>query len=55
MLNLNCIKYEIHDDGIAFINLNNKPVNSLKLGLLDDLDKVINHINDNDKCRLVIL
>lgn len=54
MLNLNCIKYEIHDDGIAFINLNNKPVNALKLNLLDDLDKVINHINDNDKCRLVI-
>jgi enoyl-CoA hydratase/carnithine racemase len=54
MLNLNYIKYEMHDDGIAFINLNNKPVNSLKLNLLDDLDKVINYINDNDKCRLVI-
>ena len=29
MLKLNFIKYEIHDDGIAFINLNNKPVNAL--------------------------
>ena len=54
MLKLNFIKYEIHDDGIAFINLNNKPVNALNLKLLEDLDKVINHIIDNNKCKLVV-
>ena len=54
MLKLNCIKCEIHDDGIAFINLDNKPVNSLNLNMLDDLIKVISNIKKNDKCRLVI-
>ena len=34
MLNLNYIKYEIHDDGIAFINLNRNPVNALNLNIL---------------------
>ena len=54
MLNFKCIKYEIHDDGIAFINLNNNPVNALNLDTLNDLDKVINHIKTEEKCRLVI-
>ncbi len=54
MLKLNFIKYEIHDDGIAFINLNNKPVNALNSKVLEDLDKVINHIIDNNKCKLVV-
>jgi len=54
MLNLKYIKYEIHDDGIAFINLNRKPVNSLNLNLLTELDNVIYDIENNSKCRLVI-
>ena len=31
MLKFDSIKYEIHDDGIAFVNLNNKPINALNL------------------------
>tara|TARA_B100001250_G_scaffold170857_1_gene147120 strand:+ start:110 stop:889 length:780 start_codon:yes stop_codon:yes gene_type:complete len=54
MLKFKCIKYEIHDDGIAFINLNNSPVNALNLDTLNDLSKVINHIKTEEKCRLVI-
>ena len=53
-MNLKNIKYEIHDDGIAFINLNNKPVNSLNIDIIEDLDKVLNDIEKNNKCRLVI-
>ncbi len=55
MLKFKSIKYEMHDDGIAFINLNNKPVNALNLEILNDLDKVIHHIKNENKCRLVIL
>ena len=54
MLKLNAIKYDIHDDGIVFINLNNKPVNSLNLDILNDLHKVINDIKRNPNYRLVI-
>ena len=54
MLKLKNIKYEIHDDGIAFINLNNNPVNSLNIDIIEDLYKVINDIKKNKKCRLVI-
>jgi len=54
MLELKCIKYELHDDGIAFINLNNKPVNALNTDTLDDLDKIIDHLYSNNKCRLLI-
>ena len=54
MLNLKCIKYQIHDDGIAFINLNRNPVNAFNLILLEELDKVINDIKDNSKCKLII-
>ena len=54
MLKLKNIKYEIHDDGIAFINLNNNPVNSLNIETIEDLYKVINDIKKNKKCRLVI-
>ena len=31
MLNLEYIKYELHDDGIGFINLNREPVNAFNL------------------------
>lgn len=54
MLNLNYIKYEMHDDGIAFINLNNKPVNALSIELIDELENVIEHLYNEPKCRLVI-
>jgi methylglutaconyl-CoA hydratase len=54
MLKFDSIKYEIHDDGIAFVNLNNKPINALNLYILKDLDKVIDHIISNEKCRLVV-
>ena len=54
MLNLKCIKYEIHDDGIAFINLDNNPVNAINIDTLEDLNKVINHIKSDNSCRLVI-
>ncbi len=54
MLNLEYIKYEIHDDGIAFINLNREPVNAINLKLLKELDKVIDDIKKTSKCRLVI-
>ena len=54
MLKLNCVKYDIHDDGIAFINLDNKPVNALNIKMLNDLSKVVDDIKKNDKCRLVI-
>ena len=54
MLNFNLIKYEIHDDGIAFVNLNRKPVNAINLKLLKELDKIINDIKKNPKCKLVI-
>ena len=54
MLNLEYIKYEIHDDGIAFINLNREPVNAINLKLLKELDKVIDDIQKSSKCRLVI-
>ena len=43
MLKTKNLKYEIHDDGIAFINLNNKPVNSLNINIIEDLDKVFSH------------
>ena len=54
MLNLKYIKYQIHDDGIAFINLNRNPVNAFNLILLEELDEVINDIKDNSKCKLII-
>ena len=54
MLNLKCSKYEMHEDGIAFINLNNSPVNALSKNLISDLDIIINHIEKDDKCRLII-
>ena len=54
MLNLNYIKYEIHDDGIAFINLNRNPVNALNLNILKELNKVIDDIKKDAKCRLII-
>ena len=54
MLNLNYIKYEIHDDGIAFINLNRNPVNALNLNILKELNKVIDDIKKDSKCRLII-
>ena len=54
MLKIKNIKYEIHDDGIAFINLNNSPINSLNIDTINDLSKVIDDIKLNKKCRLVI-
>tara|TARA_B100000029_G_C17551128_1_gene950161 strand:+ start:431 stop:1207 length:777 start_codon:yes stop_codon:yes gene_type:complete len=54
MLNLKYINYEIHDDGIAFINLNRNPVNALNINILNDLDKVLIDIKSNPDCRLVV-
>ena len=54
MLNLKYIKYEIHDDGIAFINLNRNPVNALNISMLEELIKVIFDLKNNPKCRLII-
>tara|TARA_X000001036_G_C20686126_1_gene807697 strand:- start:1923 stop:2702 length:780 start_codon:yes stop_codon:yes gene_type:complete len=54
MLNLKYIKYEMHDDGIAFINLNNKPVNALSVNIINELDKLIDNLYENKKCRLLI-
>lgn len=54
MLNLKYIKYELHEDGIGFINLNNKPVNALNNDIINDLSIIIDHIENEKKCRLVI-
>jgi len=54
MFNLNYIKYEIHNDGIAFVNISRNPVNSINNKLLEDLDNVVNDINNNSNCRVVI-
>ena len=54
MLKLNHIKYEIHDDGIAFINLNRNSVNSINTIILDELSNVIYEIKNNKKCRLIV-
>ena len=45
MLNLNYIKYEVHKDGTAFVNISRNSVNSINIKLLQDLDNVINDIN----------
>ena len=54
MLNLNYIKYEVHKDGTAFVNISRNSVNSINIKLLQDLDNVINDINNNSKCKVVI-
>ena len=54
MLNLKCINFELHEDGIAFVNLNNKPVNALNKNLINDLISIIDYLETNNKCRLVI-
>lgn len=54
MLKNKYIKYDIHDDGIAFINLNKNPVNSINIKLLEELSNVLNDIKLNSNCRLVI-
>ena len=54
MLNLKYIKYQVHDDGIAFINLNRKPVNAFNVKLLEELHEVINDVKGNSKCKLII-
>ena len=54
MLNLKCINFELHEDGIAFVNLNNKPVNALNKNLINDLISIVNYLETNKKCRLVI-
>ena len=54
MFNLNYIKYEVHNDGIAFVNISRNPINSINKELLRELDDVVNDISDNPKCRAVI-
>ena len=54
MLNLKCAKYELHEDGIGFINLNNSPVNALSKQFVSDLASIIDHIENDNKCRLII-
>ena len=54
MFKFNYVKYEIHDDGTAFINLNRNPVNSINLNMLKELGKVIDDIKSDSKCKLVI-
>ena len=54
MLNLKCINFELHEDGIAFVNLNNKPVNALNKNLINDLISIVDYLETNKKCRLVI-
>ena len=41
-------------NGIAFINLNRKPVNALNVDVLKDLINVIDDIKINPKCRLIL-
>ena len=54
MFELNYIKYEIHDDGVAFINLNRNSVNSLNITYIKELDKVINDISNSQNVKIVV-
>jgi enoyl-CoA hydratase/carnithine racemase len=54
MLNLNYIKYEVHKDGTAFVNISRNHVNSINIKLLEDLDIVVNDISGNSNCKVVI-
>ena len=54
MFNFKYLKYDIHDDGVAFINLDRKPVNALNISLLNELDKVLDDIKLRDDIRVVI-
>ena len=54
MLNLNYIKYEVHKDGTAFVNISRNSVNSINIKLLQDLDNVVSDINSNSNCKVVI-
>ena len=54
MFKLNYIKYEIHDDGVAFINLNRNSVNSINIEYIKELDKVLNDINNSHDVKIVV-
>tara|TARA_B100000614_G_scaffold144573_1_gene128625 strand:- start:7168 stop:7938 length:771 start_codon:yes stop_codon:yes gene_type:complete len=54
MFELNYIKYEIHDDGVAFINLNRNSVNSINITYINELDKVINDISNSQNVKIVV-
>ncbi len=54
MFELNYIKYEIHDDGVAFINLNRNSVNSINIKYINELDKVINDISNSQNVKIVV-
>ena len=54
MFELNYIKYEIHDDGVAFINLNRNSVNSINIKYINELDIVINDISNSQNVKIVV-
>lgn len=54
MFNFKYLKYDIHDDGVTFINLNRKPVNAINIELLDELNKVLDDIKSRSDIRVVI-
>lgn len=54
MYNFKYINYDIHDDGVAFINLNRNPVNAINIELLDELNKVLDDIKAKSEIRIVI-
>ena len=54
MFNFSHLKYDIHDDGVAFINLNRKPVNAINIYLLNELNKVLDDIKSRNDIRVVI-
>ena len=54
MFNFKYLKYDIHDDGVTFINLNRKPVNAINIELLAELNKVLDDIKSRSDIRVVI-
>ena len=49
------IKTNLQDDGIMFVGLNRPPVNALSINFINELKLIFKNINNNNKCRIVII
>ena len=49
------IKTNLQDDGIMFIGFNRPPVNALSLDFIDELINIFREIENDKKCRIVII
>ena len=49
------IKVNLQDDGIMFIGFNRPPVNALSIDFVKELIHIFRNINNNKKCRIVII